>query len=74
MIVESIIDLARKLKMKTLAEGVETEEQAQTLRNLGCTVCQGFLYARPLPAEEFVRYAKQAGTADRTMCKSGVLA
>lgn len=57
-VVETIITLANKLGRETLAEGVETEEQAQALRDLGCTQCQGFLYSRPLPTDEFCRFAQ----------------
>lgn len=57
-VVETIVTLANKLNMTTLAEGVECEEQAEALRALGCSVCQGYLYAKPLPEEEFMRYAR----------------
>jgi diguanylate cyclase (GGDEF)-like protein/PAS domain S-box-containing protein len=58
-IVETIITLAKKLGRTTLAEGVETEEQAQALRDMGCESCQGYMYSRPLPAEEFMRFAQK---------------
>jgi diguanylate cyclase (GGDEF)-like protein/PAS domain S-box-containing protein len=49
-IVETIIALADKLKMKAVAEGVETMEQSQQLKHLNCAYAQGFLYSKPLPA------------------------
>ncbi|MEI6207442.1 MAG: EAL domain-containing protein [Desulfuromonadales bacterium] len=49
-IARSIVDLADNLGMKTVAEGVETEEQSRILSEIGCSYLQGFLYARPLPA------------------------
>ncbi len=49
-IVSSIIALAHALRLKVVAEGVETEEQARLLRLLGCDEVQGYLYSRPLPA------------------------
>ncbi len=52
-IVASTISLAHALKMKVVAEGVEDEEQAQTLRDLKCDEIQGYLYSPPLPAESF---------------------
>ena len=52
-IVRSTIDLAAALKLKTVAEGVETESQAHALRDLGCEAAQGYLWGRPVPAEEF---------------------
>jgi EAL domain-containing protein (putative c-di-GMP-specific phosphodiesterase class I) len=52
-LVSMIIGLARSLKIKVIAEGVETEEQAHLLRLLDCDEMQGFLYSKPLPGEEF---------------------
>lgn len=51
-IVRAIISLARDLKMRVTAEGVENEQQAAILAGLGCTEVQGFLYSRPMPASE----------------------
>ncbi|AXJ96292.1 putative bifunctional diguanylate cyclase/phosphodiesterase [Sphingomonas sp. FARSPH] len=51
-IVRAILSLAQALGMKTTAEGVETNELAQTLAALGCTYGQGYLYARPLEASD----------------------
>lgn len=50
-IVRTILSLARALGMKTTAEGIETEEISATLKRLGCTVGQGYYYARPLQAD-----------------------
>jgi EAL domain-containing protein (putative c-di-GMP-specific phosphodiesterase class I) len=52
-IVETIIAMARALRVQTVAEGVERPEQARQLAALGCTVAQGFLYAPALSAEAF---------------------
>jgi diguanylate cyclase (GGDEF)-like protein/PAS domain S-box-containing protein len=49
-IVDALISLGRVLGMDVIAEGVETQEQAQKLRDLNCLVAQGFLFAKPLPA------------------------
>jgi diguanylate cyclase (GGDEF)-like protein len=51
MILRTIIQLGRGLGMKTLAEGVETALQRDTLRRHGCEQVQGYLYSRPVPAE-----------------------
>jgi EAL domain-containing protein (putative c-di-GMP-specific phosphodiesterase class I) len=61
-IVGGVIDLARRLGMHTVAEGVETEEQLRILRELRCDLVQGFLLARPLPADQLARVlAARAG-------------
>jgi diguanylate cyclase (GGDEF)-like protein/PAS domain S-box-containing protein len=52
-LVSTIITLAHSLKLKVVAEGVETEDQAQLLRLLKCDQVQGFLYSKPLPTDLF---------------------
>jgi EAL domain-containing protein (putative c-di-GMP-specific phosphodiesterase class I) len=52
-LVSTIITLAHSLKLKVVAEGVETDEQSRLLRLLGCDEMQGFLFSRPLPTEMF---------------------
>ncbi|QJT08958.1 EAL domain-containing protein [Oceanidesulfovibrio marinus] len=51
-IVRAIVSLAHTLGLDVVAEGVENEQQEQTLRDLGCEYAQGFLYARPMPADD----------------------
>ena len=53
VIVRSTIDLGHNLGLKVVAEGVETELALEVLHGLGCDAAQGYLIARPLPAEEF---------------------
>ncbi|HEV7526270.1 MAG TPA: EAL domain-containing protein [Acidimicrobiia bacterium] len=55
-VVRAIVDLARSLRLDVVAEGVETEEDADTLRNLGCPTGQGYLYSRPLPADRLTAW------------------
>ncbi|MGY6038344.1 EAL domain-containing response regulator [Aeromonas sp. AE23HZ002T15] len=55
-IIESSIELARKLGLKSVAEGVEDEPTWQLLSRLGCDVCQGFFSARPMPREELLAW------------------
>jgi EAL domain-containing protein (putative c-di-GMP-specific phosphodiesterase class I) len=50
-IIETILALSRNLALTSVAEGVETLQQADRLRNLGCDAAQGFIYARPMPAQ-----------------------
>ena len=49
----SLIELAHRLDMKVIAEGVETKEQAAFLKEHGCDFFQGFYYAQPMPLKEF---------------------
>lgn len=51
-LVETIINIARTMEMNVVAEGIETEEQQAVLTSLGCDYLQGFLFSRPLPAEQ----------------------
>jgi diguanylate cyclase (GGDEF)-like protein/PAS domain S-box-containing protein len=60
-IVMAIITLAHSLNLKVVAEGVETEEQLRLLRLLRCDAMQGYLFSRPLPAEDFERLLLRGG-------------
>ncbi len=60
---EAIIVMAHKLGIKVIAEGVETEQQDQLLKQMGCDFGQGYLYARPLPAPQLIDFLRnQAGS------------
>jgi EAL domain-containing protein (putative c-di-GMP-specific phosphodiesterase class I) len=56
-LVASTIDLARNLKLRSVAEGIETAGLEDVLRGMGCALGQGFHFARPLPAPEFTELA-----------------
>jgi diguanylate cyclase len=47
--VSSIIDIAQKLGLPTVAEGIETLEQQHILHDMGCDIGQGYLFSQPLP-------------------------
>lgn len=53
IVLESIFDFAHRLKLTTIAEGVETREQLGFLRTCGCQLIQGFLFAKPMPEDAF---------------------
>jgi predicted signal transduction protein with EAL and GGDEF domain len=51
----ALIELGRRLDISVLAEGVETREEVDALRVLGCSLFQGFFFARPLPVDKFIK-------------------
>jgi EAL domain-containing protein (putative c-di-GMP-specific phosphodiesterase class I) len=64
VLVSSIINLAHSLKLKVVAEGVETSEQSGLLKSLGCDEMQGYLFSKPVPRDMFEsRYLTAAVTA-----------
>lgn len=54
IVTRTIIEMANKLNMVTVAEGIETEEQAEFLRSIGCKIAQGFLYGKPVDTASFM--------------------
>lgn len=61
-ILGSSIELARQLRLDSVAEGVETQADLYLLKELGCDLAQGFLIARPMPADEFTVWAERRRT------------
>ena len=57
----TIVELARVMGMDVVAEGIETREQYNLLRQLGCRYGQGFLFSRPAPAETVSRMLRLPG-------------
>lgn len=57
-LVGNIMNMSRILKVRTVAECVETEKQVRVLEELGCTVYQGYYYSKPLPRDAFIEYVK----------------
>jgi len=64
VIVRAIIDLAHHLGRDVIAEGIETEEVWNLLEVLGCDATQGYYIARPMPAEQFLDWARKSDWAD----------
>lgn len=64
-IVETIMDLSKKLGLGTVAEGVETESQAEALRALGCEIFQGYLYGKAKSNDEFIASMKDSSNDGR---------
>ncbi len=54
-IVKAVIEMARSLGISVTAEGIETQAQQTWMQHLGCDTAQGYLFARPMPAEEFLK-------------------
>jgi len=62
-IVKMVIDLARGLKLTTIAEGIETLEQREMLKTLGCDIIQGYLLSRPKPLTELIDWMQSEPTS-----------
>ena len=58
IIVESSIDMARNLRVKSIAEGVETQEDWDTLKSMGCNMAQGYFIAKPMNLESFIEFCE----------------
>lgn len=58
-LIKSIIALGKNLKMKIIAEGVETKEEAEVLKLLGCDLAQGYYFCRPVPEDEVTSFANE---------------
>lgn len=66
IVIESVIQMAKKLNVNIVAEGVEDTEHIKILREVGCEIVQGYYYARPMPAGEFaVDSSKYLPTRER---------
>jgi EAL domain-containing protein (putative c-di-GMP-specific phosphodiesterase class I) len=70
-LLKGIIDISHTLNLTAVAEGVETQEQLETLIDYGCDILQGYLFSKPLPAEDFARLLRQ-GTSLAKVLGGGV--
>ncbi len=56
LIADTIINLGKRMSLKVIAEGIETIEQQERLKELGCDEVQGFFYAKPMPEDDFLNF------------------
>jgi EAL domain-containing protein (putative c-di-GMP-specific phosphodiesterase class I) len=63
-IVESSIALAKRLKMTTVAEGIETKDQYALLKDMGCDLGQGYLIARPMDFQTLVGWSQATSSTE----------
>lgn len=79
VLLESVVYLAHRLQLNSVAEGVETQEQLGLLKTLGCNQIQGFIFSLPMPEDEFLEVCKNQGAVDvsldpeRHLCPSSSL-
>jgi diguanylate cyclase (GGDEF)-like protein len=66
-IIKAIVTLANTLQMETTAEGVEIQDEITLIRELGCSHIQGYVYGKPIPAEEVIVQLRQADGHARPM-------
>lgn len=72
-LLEIIIDISDYLSVPVIAEGVETEEQLDTLRTMGCDIVQGYFFSKPVPAAEFEAFIlqrKEAAKAEKSRART----
>ena len=63
-ILRHTVSMLRSLRKEIVVEGVETEKMARLLSEMGCDFLQGFLYSKPIPREEFVKFMKERAAAE----------
>jgi EAL domain-containing protein (putative c-di-GMP-specific phosphodiesterase class I) len=59
LVMETVTRMILNLGLKIVSEGVETEEQLETMKQLGVQYIQGFYFSKPLPQDEFIRFVKE---------------
>lgn len=64
LIIQSIIEMCHRMGLKTVAEGAETQEQVDFLRECGCDYIQGYYYSKPLSGEDFAAFVEKCYAED----------
>jgi EAL domain-containing protein (putative c-di-GMP-specific phosphodiesterase class I) len=59
LLVQGILSLARSLNISVIAEGIETKEQLESLKSIGCPRGQGYYFSRPLDGQGVAKFAKK---------------
>jgi EAL domain-containing protein (putative c-di-GMP-specific phosphodiesterase class I) len=59
LVMETVTRMILDLGLKIVSEGVETEEQLESMKQLGVQYIQGFYFSKPLPQDEFIRFVKE---------------
>jgi EAL domain-containing protein (putative c-di-GMP-specific phosphodiesterase class I) len=67
-VIRGIVALARSLGMKTVAEGIESQQQFDELKDAGCDVIQGYLISRPLEADAFAEFMLRSRLCETQVC------
>ncbi len=70
-LVESVIAMARRLGLRTVAEGIETEQQHEILLALDCDMGQGYLFAKPMPVDDWLAWMQRAQQVTSTPAVEG---
>lgn len=68
-ILTAVVHMTKWLGIQSIVEGVETKEQLEYLKSIGCTQVQGFYYSKPMPEEDFVKYLNEAPSSHRQVEK-----
>lgn len=68
-IIRAVVDMAKRIGIHTLAEGVETAEQLEFLKNIGCEKAQGYYIGRPMPYDECLSYIMDSGLVVESQAK-----
>ena len=64
-ILQGIIDMAHAMDIKIVSEGIETDEQLDMLKSINCEIGQGFLFAKPMPIDDYNKLIIESSGEDR---------